>query len=187
MCLSKTIWQRIIFLDSLLFNRYRNIFYYQRSSSSKFYHQIQGSRINLLKWCTTALWQPHYNSLDLLDIQRIFRDARLIRSFTKFHWMILPCLWFFQKILLFPEMRVTRKTFTRVAAFFLLIDFPAIFFFAFFLLFLLFVFWNEKYIFWYTLDFPGEWVIKNFLPGRFLETRLLFFTLHIANLQFESQ
>ena len=101
--------------------------------------------------------------------------------------MILPCLWFFQKILLFPEMRVTRKTFTRVAAFFLLIDFPAIFFFAFFLLFLLFVFWNEKYIFWYTLDFPGEWVIKNFLPGRFLETRLLFFTLHIANLQFESQ
>ena len=70
-------------MDSLLFNRYRSIFYYQRSPSSKFYHQIQGSRINLLKWCTTALWQPHYNSLDLLDIQRIFRDARLIRSFTK--------------------------------------------------------------------------------------------------------
>ena len=56
-------------------------------------------------------------------------------------------------------------------------------FFSFLLLFFLFFscFWFlfeiKKYIFWYTFDYAGGWVIMKFSPDRFPETRLLFFGL----------
>ena len=34
--------------------------------------------------------------------------------------------------------------------------------------------WNQRYIFWYTFDYAGGLVIKNFLSGWFLETRIRF-------------
>ena len=36
-------------------------------------------------------------------------------------------------------------------------------------------FWNQKCIFWYTFNYAGRWLIKNFSPNRFQETRLLVF------------
>ena len=37
------------------------------------------------------------------------------------------------------------------------------------------IFLNKKYIFWYTFDYVGEQVVKkNFSPGQFPQTRLLF-------------
>ena len=94
-----------------------------------------------------------------------------------------------KKILFLPEMRVTRKIFPRVAAnLFSLIDFLQIFSFFFFSLFCFFVFCFfgvflpvclffeiKKYIFWYTFDFADRWVINKFSPGRFPETRILFY------------
>ena len=76
-------------------------------------------------------------------------------------------------------MRVTRKILTQAAA---NLFFKSIFqryslfffgFFSFFLYYSLFVFfacfffWNLKYIFWYTFDYAGGWVIKNFHPTDF--------------------
>ena len=46
--------------------------------------------------------------------------------------------------------------------------------------FFLFVFgcslvsWNWNYIFWYTFDYVGRWLIKKVSPSQFPETRLLF-------------
>ena len=66
--------------------------------------------------------------------------------------------------------------------FIFLIDFPEVFSFLLYFLFLflyscffsLFVFWNWKYIFWYTLDYAGGWVINVLSPIRFPETRPFF-------------
>ena len=71
---------------------------------------------------------------------------------------------------------------------FSLIDFLQIFSFFFFSLFCFFVFCFfggfllvclffeiKKYIFWYTFDFADRWVINKFSPGRFPETRILFY------------
>ena len=38
-------------------------------------------------------------------------------------------------------------------------------------------------MFWYKFDYAGGWVIKNFSPGRFQETRLLFLALSISALK----
>ena len=46
--------------------------------------------------------------------------------------------------------------------------------FAFCLLVFYFFKKNWKYIFWYTFDYGGGWVIKFFSTARFPETRLLF-------------
>ena len=61
------------------------------------------------------------------------------------------------------------------------LKFFAFFVFLFFFLFclyllllLLLLFWISKYIFWYTFNYTGGWVINKFSPGRFPETRLLF-------------
>ena len=54
--------------------------------------------------------------------------------------------------------------------------FSSLVYFSYFV-FLSFFLWNEKYIFWYTFDYAGGWMIKHFSPSRFSETRLLFFSL----------
>ena len=38
-------------------------------------------------------------------------------------------------------------------------------------------------MFWYKFDYAGGWVIKNFSPGRFRETRLLSLALSISALK----
>ena len=45
-----------------------------------------------------------------------------------------------------------------------------------FLVFFLFICFSlmKKYIFWYTFDYAGRWMIKKISPGRCLEARLLF-------------
>ena len=91
-----------------------------------------------------------------------------------------------KKKLLFPEIRVTRKIFTRTTAIFFKSIFwrYSLFFFSLFCFFCIlvffacsFIFWNQKYIFWYTFDSPGGWLTKKFSPGWFPETRLLFWGL----------
>ena len=81
-----------------------------------------------------------------------------------------------KKDLLFPEMWMTSKIFTRAAAnLFFLIDFLTIFSFLLFLLLFcilvfyacLFVFWNQKYIFWYTFNNADGWVMKKFHLANF--------------------
>ena len=79
-----------------------------------------------------------------------------------------------KKKLLFPEMRVTRKIFTRAVANFFFNFFSGNILFSSLVssasfVFLLCFFFSclfLKYIFWYTFDYASGWVIKNFYsPG----------------------
>ena len=95
-----------------------------------------------------------------------------------------------KKILLFPEMRVTRKIFTRAPADFFLSIFQRYYlFFSFFCFFVFLFFFLFSFLFllvWFLklkinilihIRLCGGWVIKKYSPGRFSETKLLFFGL----------
>ena len=92
------------------------------------------------------------------------------------------------KILLFLEMRVTRKIFPGLPQIYFFnqfsrdILFPSLVFSAFCILVFfacLFVFWNWKYIFWYTCNCAHWWVIKNVHPANFWKQDDFFLALNL--------
>ena len=125
------------------------------------------------------------NSEKLVKIVKIEEENfHILRPYQFHSYIIRP-----KKILLFPEMRVSRKIFNPAAAFFFfflsILRRNSVFFFSFFCFFdscfCLFVccFLKFKMYILIHIRLCGRVTDKKISPGRLMETRLLFFGLTI--------